>query len=194
MGIILAHGGLGYKGVSFTSNDFDTPLFRCTYSINVNESFNGKYINNQYPPQLYKVGQVTLLAGNSVVYHEFINFLSRDLGYFSAATNYRQPINIYRFPYCLSENTKPPGSPKFYEYFASRKVGGDNYFDTMGSIYRARYPDATDDEIQAMINCDIHMNIGEINPVKLGMLRFVNTVKVELFSPGVQILLLLLDE
>ena len=189
MGITLLQNGIGDADISWGSEDFAGPIVRIFYSVVVNQSqFNGKYIANNLPPRLHHAGQVTLLHSGYVVHHEFVQFFKRDLGVFCFDPSYRQTVNIYPDFHCADSDDCPPGTPDYYELQSARKPPSEAYFANRQVAFEAQNPDASPEEIEAMVKCGNHYYIGEIAPFKLGLLKCVNQVFIEVFSPGISLM------
>jgi len=181
MGITLMQSGLGDADISWGADDFDSPVTRIFYSVIIDTSaFNGKYIANNLPPRLHHAGQVTLLHSGYVVHHEFVEFFKRDLGVFCYDPSYRQVVNVYPVFFCADD---PPdcetiwvNTPKGPDYYTSRR-----------RKLEAENPQIDEENLDILVNCDTHQYLAEIAPFKLGLLRCVNQVFIEVFSPGISL-------
>lgn len=189
MGIQLVQSGIGDADISFGGDDFDSPVVRIFCSVIINLSqFNGKYIANNLPPRLYNAGQVTLLHSGYVVHHEFVQFFKRDLGVYCYDPSYTQVVNVYPYVYCLDSMSCEPGSPDFYTALQTLKMPEEAAIQARRMKFTARYPDATEEQITQMVNCDTHHYLAEIAPFKLGLLKCVNQVFLEVFRPGISVM------
>lgn len=189
MAIQLIQSGIGDADISFGEDDFDGPVVRVFYSLQINLSqFNGKYIANNLPPRLHKAGQVTLLHSGYVVRHEFVEFFKKDMGVFCIQPDAKFYVNVYPVWANTADEDCPPGTPAFYENWEAAKLADPFYRDLKRTWYGLQFPDLPENNKESLSKLNLQHWIAEVAPFKWGILPAVNQVFIEVFSPGITLM------